>query len=70
LPPDCCRVVPVLATGMFDSVYFSAVVGHLRNIGSFAMPGFDKPEGVVIYHTASKQLFKQTLENDDQPKSS
>jgi hypothetical protein len=26
------------------------------------------PEGVVIYHTASGQLFKKTIENDEKPK--
>jgi hypothetical protein len=27
-----------------------------------------QPEGVVIYHTASKQLFKVTLEKDEESK--
>jgi hypothetical protein len=36
--------------------------------GSFAVPGFDKPEGIIVYHTASKQNFKVLIENDHMPK--
>lgn len=36
--------------------------------GSLAQPGFMKPEGIVIFHTAANQLFKKTLENDESPK--
>lgn len=41
---------------------------QLRTRGSVAAPGFMKPEGVVVFHTASQQLFKVTLENDDERK--
>jgi hypothetical protein len=27
-----------------------------------------KPEGIVVYHTASRSLFKVTLEKDESPK--
>jgi hypothetical protein len=27
-----------------------------------------KPEGIIVYHTASQQNFKVLLENDHQPK--
>jgi hypothetical protein len=40
----------------------------LKVLGSKAVPGFMKPEGIIVYHTASKQNFKVLLENDDQPK--
>jgi hypothetical protein len=36
--------------------------------GSSASPGFYRPEGVVVYHTAANELFKVTLENDEKPK--
>lgn len=32
-----------------------------------AAPGFMRPEGVVVYHSAG-QVFKALIENDDQPK--
>jgi hypothetical protein len=37
--------------------------------GSLAAPGFLKPEGVVVYHTAGNTLFKATIEDDAMPKS-
>ncbi len=36
--------------------------------GSQAAPGFMKPEGIVVYHHATKTLFKKTIEKDEQPK--
>ena len=37
--------------------------------GSIAAPGFLRPEGVVVFHTAAMIGFKKTIENDDKPKS-
>lgn len=68
--PPCCKVVPVLYRGPFCTTVIDGILKALRYDGSQAAPGFMQPEGIIIYHTASKQLFKQTLENDDQPKSS
>lgn len=68
LAPDCCHVVPVLYRGVWDEDALRKAVYSLRNTGSLAAPGFPKPEGIVIYHTAARQMFKVTLENDDQPK--
>ena len=62
--PACCSVVPVLATAVTSSV-LSELLDELRLTGSFAAPGFMKPEGVVIYHSASRQSYKVLLENDD-----
>jgi hypothetical protein len=45
------------------------ILSTLSQDGSHAAPGFDNPEGIVIYHTASKQLFKATCQNDDKRKS-
>jgi hypothetical protein len=41
----------------------------LQRGGSQAARGFMRPEGVVIFHVASGQLFKKTIEGDEQPKS-
>ena len=67
-PPACCHVVPVLYTGIFTSTDVDACLDILRTQGSRAAPGFMKPEGVVIYHTAGRYYFKKTLEKDDVPK--
>jgi hypothetical protein len=64
----CCHVVPLIWRGLFDQSDVIHSLDLLRSHGSFAAPGFRKPEGVVVYHTAAKQLFKVTLENDDKPK--
>ena len=68
-PPVCCHVVPVLYRGPFDLDEVENVAAHLRRNGSEAAPGFDKPEGIVVFHTAANVAFKQTLEDDDVPKS-
>jgi hypothetical protein len=67
--PPCCRVVPVLYRGRFSQEAIEAVLNNLRHYGSQAAPGFMKPEGIVIYHTAANQMFKVTLEKDESPKS-
>lgn len=63
------EVVPVLETlGQPDSREIQNVLRELRRGGSFAVPGFMNPEGIVLYHTAAKQTFKVLLEGDDVPK--
>lgn len=32
--------------------------------------GFARPEGVIVFHHATKTLFKKTLEKDEKPKGS
>lgn len=63
--PSCVGVVPVLARtdalglgkAVMDSLY------ELRVEGSFAAPGFDQPEGIVVTH--DRRNFKVLLENDE-----
>lgn len=66
--PSCCRVVPVLYEGMFDQIMIKASLELLNATGSVASPGFMKPEGVVVFHTAANLCFKVTLEGDEVPK--
>lgn len=67
--PACCHVVPTLGRGMMSTHNIDVGLRRLRATGSAAAPGFLDPEGIVIYHTAAKTLFKVTLKNDDKPKS-
>jgi hypothetical protein len=69
--PACCHVVPELARGNFDFINDTVehLIEHLKTNGSQASPGFMKPEGIVIFHTAANVGFKKTLEKDDTPKS-
>lgn len=62
--PKCCEVVPVLYTGEFDTEEIKNQMRILKEHGSFAVEGFMNPEGIVIHHTAAKQLFKKTFESD------
>jgi hypothetical protein len=63
--PACCEVVPVLSRYTFDTNHVGRVMEQLRVQGSFAVPGFMKPEGIVVFHTASGALFKKTFEKDE-----
>jgi hypothetical protein len=67
-PPACCEVVPVLSRGVFSTTCVNDCLDRLRKQGSLAMPGYDNPEGLVVFHCASGALFKVTLDNDAQPK--
>ena len=48
---------------MLDDVLY-----ELEIKGSVLVPGFMRPEGVILYHTASRQNYKILLENDERPK--
>lgn len=64
LLPPCCGLVPVLYEGIFDSNEVETALQKLRESGSFAAPGFMRPEGVVVFHVAGNVGFKKTLEKD------
>jgi hypothetical protein len=66
--PACCHVVPEIWRGPMDALNAKLLLQDLEAGGSRAAPGFMKPEGIVIFHPASGQLFKKTIEKDEQPK--
>ena len=66
--PPCCRLVPVLYQGPFDTAMVDRCLERLRLNGSVAAPGFKNPEGVVVFHTSGNVGFKKTLDKDDVPK--
>lgn len=63
--PSCVSVVPVLYTWIFDTSKIQEVMNDLCDHWSYASEWFMKPEWIVIYHTAAKQVFKKTFENDE-----
>lgn len=67
-PPACCHVVPILAVGAQCDVDVHAVLRNLKETGSVAAPGFMNPEGIVVYHAASRSLYKMTLDKNDEHK--
>lgn len=74
ITPEMCGgtldVVEVLdEVDSFDSRRIQAMVDHLTIMGSRQVPGFRDPEGIIVYHSASRQIFKVTCDNDAMPKS-
>jgi len=67
--PACVGLVPVLWRGKFDDLPLQEILDTLKNNGSMAAPGYNNPEGVVIFHVAGCVSFKKTLAKDDEPKS-
>lgn len=62
--PKCCSVVPVLYEGLFDTSKIEVILHDLKETGSIAAPGFMDPEGVVVFHSASRALFKKTFDDN------
>lgn len=58
------HVVPVLGRGPFDTDTIRDLAEGLSSGGSVASPGFANPEGVCVYHLASRQVFKYTTDGD------
>lgn len=67
--PAIVHMVPVIYRGPFDQDEIGLALESLY-FGSYAAPDFMQPEGIVIYHTAARSMFKVTLENDEKPKGS
>jgi len=59
-----CHVIPVLATGIFDSKLVDETLEKLGKTGSIAAPGFARPEGIVIFHSQNSALYKVTFDYD------
>lgn len=66
--PSICSVVPVLYIGPFSHEAVNDALEDLEINGSKAAPGYMKPEGVIIYHTAGNICFKKTIAGDDEGK--
>lgn len=57
-------VVPVLYEGLFSEASVKEALITLEREGSYASPGFMKPEGIVVYHMAAGVGFKYTIGDD------
>lgn len=58
--PACCEVVTVINAKTPEEAMM--ILSHL---GSAHVPDFMNPEGIVIYHTGSRTMYKQTFEKDE-----
>lgn len=66
--PACCHVVPVIVRGIPTESFSVAhlALDMLKSNGSFAAPGFMKPEGIVAFHVQGNLMFKATIEKDEE----
>ncbi len=64
--PACCDVVPLLGYVLPSQI--EEQLERLRVGGSLAAPGYQRPEGIVVWHSQSKSYFKILIEGDDVPK--
>lgn len=60
--------VPILFEGEFSEEAVQRVAREMLKNGSFAVPHAANPEGICIYHTQSKQVYKYTFDNNDKGK--
>lgn len=69
IPEGCpVRTVPLLHSGPFMQETINTLLKFLAEGGSQAAPGFKDPEGLVIYHTALRGMFKVTIKGDEKGK--
>jgi len=69
-------VVPVLYQGPYSQEAIDTALESLRRNGSYASPGWGTDyatgkaaaEGIVIFHHASREMYKITFEGDESPK--
>lgn len=66
--PECCLLVPVLWRGLFDTQIIDSWLDFLKRNGSVAALGYDRPEGIVVWHVAGNIGFKKTIEKDNEYK--
>lgn len=66
-PLDSLSVVPVLWYGEMDTSSVLAVAKELKAAGSYAKPGYGRPEGICLFHTASNSIFKVPFDKDPEP---
>lgn len=57
-------VVPTLYSGPYAEEEVWAALQDLEEHGSYAAPGFMEPEGICVFHTASRKVYKVTLDGD------
>ncbi|WP_267550333.1 RNA ligase family protein [Rhizobium rhizogenes] len=60
--PACCSAVPVLYEGEFSKEIVAQVMEDLRAGGSRAAPGFERPEGIIIFLHGPRVLLKETFD--------
>lgn len=63
--PVLVDTVPTLYAGTFAEHAIRDTLNGLKRFGSVAAPGFTNPEGICVWHSQTRQVFKVTLDNND-----
>lgn len=63
--PECCHAVPFLGVYPLEMFNSGSLIEILKERGSYAAPGFMKPEGLCFWISATGHYFKRLCENDD-----
>lgn len=63
--PTGVDVVPVLYQGPYNGTVIDETFAKLKEGGSVAVPGYKKPEGIVVFFTRSNMFMKRTFESED-----
>lgn len=58
-------VVPILYHGIFSDAASDEAMEDLRKTGSYAVRGYRNPEGICIWHSATRAYYKRTFEHDE-----
>ena len=69
--PSCCEVVHTFILDEYIDNPYGAAVGvmsMLKANGSYQVPGFMNPEGIVMFHSRSQTSFKKTFDYDEKGK--
>ena len=69
--PECCEVVHTFLLDEYVSNPYAAaqgVMSMMETQGSYHIPGFMKPEGIVMFHRKSGTSFKKTFDYDEKGK--
>lgn len=69
--PECCETVYTFLHDEYadnpDGVARGAMA-MMKEVGSFHVPGFMNPEGIVLFHRKSGTAFKKTFDYDEKGK--
>jgi len=56
--PKCCEVVHKIYEGELSFDMLNSIKTHMQACGSYQVPGYDNPEGVVLYLPQMRTLYK------------
>jgi len=58
-------VVPILYQGVYTPTIVRETMDKLKANGSALVPGYPKPEGVVVFFHRTQTMFKQVFDKED-----